>query len=32
MWLACDEHRESLETFLGARQFLKDTVPHEPRT
>jgi hypothetical protein len=28
VWLACDEHRESLETFLGARGFLKDTVPH----
>lgn len=32
VWLACDDHRESLEAFLGARQFLKDTVPHEPRT
>ena len=30
MWLACDEHRESLETFLGARGFLKDTASHEP--
>ncbi len=30
VWLACDEHRESLETFLGARGFLKDTVPHRP--
>ena len=28
VWLACDEHRGSLETFLGARGFLKDTVPH----
>ena len=28
IWLACDEHRESLETFLGARGFLKDTVAH----
>ena len=28
VWLSCDEHRESLETFLGARGFLKDTVPH----
>lgn len=27
-WLACPEHRESLELFLGARGFLKDTVPH----
>ena len=31
VWLACDEHRESLEAFLGARQFLKDTVPHQAR-
>lgn len=29
VWLACDEHRESLEKFLGARGFLKDTVAHE---
>lgn len=28
IWLACDEHRASLEHFLGARGFLKDTVPH----
>ncbi|MFB9312129.1 acetone carboxylase [Nocardioides plantarum] len=28
VWLACDEHRESLSGFLGARQFLKDVVPH----
>jgi hypothetical protein len=26
-WLACDEHRQSLGDFLGARQFLKDVVP-----
>jgi hypothetical protein len=26
-WLACDEHRESLAAFLGARGFLKDVVP-----
>jgi hypothetical protein len=26
-WLACDEHRESLSAFLGARGFLKDTRP-----
>ncbi len=30
IWLACDEHRASLESFLGARQFLKETVPHTP--
>lgn len=29
VWLACDEHRESLRQFLGARAFLKDVVPHE---
>lgn len=28
VWLACDDHRESLSGFLGARQFLKDVVPH----
>ena len=27
-WLACDEHKQSLSDFLGARQFLKDVVPH----
>ncbi|MBO8198239.1 MULTISPECIES: hypothetical protein [Streptomyces] len=26
-WLACEEHREHLSTFLGMRGFLKDTVP-----
>ncbi|MFI6871813.1 hypothetical protein ACIBL6_00085 [Streptomyces sp. NPDC050400] len=25
-WLACEEHREHLSTFLGVRGFLKDTV------
>jgi len=29
IWLACGAHRESLEAFLGARGFLKETVPHE---
>ena len=28
-WLACPDHKESLEAFLGARGFLKETVPHE---
>lgn len=28
-WLACEEHRQSLSDFLGARGFLKDVVPHE---
>lgn len=27
-WLACEAHRESLSSFLGARSFLKDVVPH----
>jgi hypothetical protein len=26
-WLACEEHREHLSKFLGARGFLKDVVP-----
>ena len=30
MWLACDEHRQSLADFLGARQFLRDVVAVEP--
>lgn len=30
-WLACDEHRESLSAFLGARRFLRDVVPVEER-
>jgi len=29
VWLACDEHKASLSDFLGARQFLKDVVPHQ---
>ncbi|MCD6639648.1 MAG: acetone carboxylase [Nocardioides sp.] len=29
VWLACDEHRESLSDFLGARGFLKETAPVE---
>lgn len=27
-WLACEAHKESLEHFLGARGFLRETVPH----
>ncbi|GAB3263250.1 hypothetical protein GCM10027448_38160 [Nocardioides dilutus] len=30
VWLACDDHRQSLSDFLGARGFLRDTVAHEP--
>lgn len=31
IWLACDEHRESLSAFLDRRDFLKDVVPVEDR-
>lgn len=27
VWLACDAHREHLEQYLGARDFLRGTVP-----
>ena len=27
IWLACDEHRESLSAFLDRRGFLRDVVP-----
>ena len=27
-WTACDNHREHLSTFLGARGFLRETVPY----
>lgn len=27
VWLACDEHRESLSQYLGVRSFLRDVVP-----
>ncbi len=26
-WLACEDHRDQLERFLGARGFLRDVVP-----
>lgn len=26
-WLACDEHRDSLTRFLGARGFLREVEP-----
>ena len=29
VWLACDEHRQSLADFLAARQFLRAVQPHE---
>jgi hypothetical protein len=28
-WLACDQHRESLSAFLGARGFLRGVEPLE---
>lgn len=28
VWLACDDHQQSLSDFLAARKFLKDAVPH----
>lgn len=28
-WLACDEHKQSLSDFLGARSFLRDVEPVE---
>ncbi|MCL8024462.1 acetone carboxylase [Nocardioides bruguierae] len=30
VWLACEEHRPTLTSFLGSRGFLKDVVPFEP--
>ncbi|WP_345122839.1 acetone carboxylase [Dactylosporangium darangshiense] len=31
VWLACDDHRESLSQFLSVRGFLRDTVPIDDR-
>ena len=28
-WAACDEHRETLSAFLGARGFLREVTPLE---
>jgi hypothetical protein len=28
IWLACDDHKQSLSDFLGARGFLKETAAH----
>ncbi|QYJ05002.1 hypothetical protein KUV85_04765 [Nocardioides panacisoli] len=28
VWLACEDHREHLAGFLGARGFLRETVAH----
>jgi hypothetical protein len=27
VWLACDDHREPLSQYLGARDFLRDVIP-----
>lgn len=29
-WLACGEHRATLEDFLASRGFLRETVGHVP--
>jgi len=29
IWLACDEHKDSLGAFLSARGFLQETGPHD---
>lgn len=29
VWLACDDHKESLSDFLRKRDFFKDAVPVE---
>ncbi len=31
VWLACEEHRQSLADFLAARSFLRDVTPYEPQ-
>jgi len=28
IWLACEDHRESLSNFLRSRSFLRDVVAH----
>lgn len=30
VWLACDDHRESLAAFLTARGFLREVEAHHP--
>lgn len=29
IWLACDDHREHLSSFLNVRGFLRDVVPFD---
>ena len=28
VWLACEDHRQSLSDFLAARSFLREVAPH----
>lgn len=28
VWLACEDHRQSLADFLAARRFLREIEPH----
>jgi hypothetical protein len=28
VWLACDDHKQSLSDFLGVRGFLREVEPH----
>ena len=28
IWLACEDHRQSLSDFLAARKFLREVAPH----
>jgi hypothetical protein len=30
VWLACDDHKQSLAAFLSARGFFRDAVPFRP--
>ncbi|OYN88274.1 hypothetical protein [Parenemella sanctibonifatiensis] len=29
-WVACEDHKDTLGSFLSARGFLRDTVPFDP--
>ncbi len=31
VWLACEDHRQSLSDFLAARSFLREVAPHQPQ-
>jgi hypothetical protein len=32
VWLACEDHRQSLSDFLAARSFLREVTPHPATT